>query len=780
MTAPPRATGRPSRDTWKALADQGLYSATSFATTLLIARNTSVEDLGWFSAGISLLITTVGFMSSFVAIPLLLTIQGSSPRSRAGHVSDGLGAAVAMAGAAAGALVLAIPLLAGWSHHPAILASWLLVLAAAVIPMVVREYARQMAFAQPGLPGLGLMDLTYSTLALGGLALLARGGRLGAGRGLAVVGGAALASVLVWILATRPAVRWASVVAAPRFLKSHLRMSRWLCGASVLYACSISAIPWLLGLLATSASVGTFAAYATIAGVLNPLLLVAGNLTAPRTARAAIADPKRGVRRVALMASAALGAGLCVVALGIALGENTLMPMLFGTAFQPVPYLLRLLLASAVCEGLGIGAFWGLHSIGQSRLAFWARAAAVAISLPLGAWGILRFGVLGAVWLMLSLRGLNAVFNWMVFLTVSRSADRVPRVALLVNLVAPYRVAFYDEIARYVDLDVLYSGHEDNRIGWEDAHRGLTRARARRVWGWVLKRRDSRYLHISPGYFFDLVRSRPDAIVTSEMGWRTLVALGYGRLTGTPVWVMAEVSLHSERHCGRLRLLVRKLIAAVTRHWIAVGECTAEYLESLRVPASRVTTIQNTVDERPFRGGRHVPVAAHRKPVAVFVGQLVPRKGVGLLLEAVANLAGRGTAVELLIAGQGPERPGLEARVSELKLAGVSFLGQRTTDQVAELFQRADFLVFPTLEDVWGLVVNEALWSDLPVLASRYAGSAKELLPAENIFDPLDDDSFVAALERASVGGLGPADQTPLWSTAKAARRVAETVLAAL
>ena len=44
-------------------------------------------------------------------------------------------------------------------------------------------------------------------------------------------------------------------------------------------------------------------------------------------------------------------------------------------------------------------------------------------------------------------------------------SNGAPRVALLVNLVAPYRVAFYDEIARYLDLAVLYSGHEDNRVG---------------------------------------------------------------------------------------------------------------------------------------------------------------------------------------------------------------------------------------------------------------------------------------------------------------------------
>ena len=426
-----RSGGRAATDTWTALADQGLYSATSFATTLLIARNASVQELGWFSAGISLLITAVGFMSSFVAIPVMLTIQGATARDRTRHLVGGLGASVAMAAVAAVAMLLAVVVMATWPGRPAPIDHWLLVLAAAVIPMVVREYARQMAFAQPGLPGLGLMDLTYSTVALGGLAMLAHAGRLDADRGLAVVGGAAVVSVLTWGLATRPPVRWAAIVEAPRFLSSHLRISRWLCGASVLYACSISAIPWLLGLLATSASVGLFAGYATIAGVLNPLLLVGSNLTAPRTARAAKADPRRAVRRVALVASTTLGIGLCLVAIGLGLGETTLVPLLLGPSFHLTAYVLWLLVASAVCEALGIGAFWGLHSIGESKLAFWARAAAVVVSLPLGAWGILRFGVLGAAGLMLSLRSLNAVFNWVLFLSVSRdprpvAAPRLP------------------------------------------------------------------------------------------------------------------------------------------------------------------------------------------------------------------------------------------------------------------------------------------------------------------------------------------------------------------
>ena len=236
--------------------------------------------------------------------------------------------------------------------------------------------------------------------------------------------------------------------------------------------------------------------------------------------------------------------------------------------------------------------------------------------------------------------------------------DRRPRVALLVNLVAPYRVVLYDEIARAVDLTVLYSGHEDNRVGWEDAHCRLSRARAQRVAGWVLKRTrpavkgtgpgpgvDVGYLHLSPGYVSALIRVRPDAIVTTELGVRTMLALGYGRLTGIPVWIMIESSLHTERRLGRARSLLRGIIRRLATRWIAIGECSAEYLRSLGIPGTQVMTIQGTVDERPFTFEDRSRDST-RRSVALCVGQLVPRKGLARLLEAVATLARRGFTAE--------------------------------------------------------------------------------------------------------------------------------------
>jgi glycosyltransferase involved in cell wall biosynthesis len=77
---------------------------------------------------------------------------------------------------------------------------------------------------------------------------------------------------------------------------------------------------------------------------------------------------------------------------------------------------------------------------------------------------------------------------------------------------------------------------------------------------------------------------------------------------------------------------------------------------------------------------------------------------------------------------------------------------------MAAVYRSADVLVFPTLDDVWGLVVNEALWSGIPALVSVYAGCARELVPPESTFDPLDPVDFAAKL-RSAVDGELPAPE---------------------
>ena len=81
------------------------------------------------------------------------------------------------------------------------------------------------------------------------------------------------------------------------------------------------------------------------------------------------------------------------------------------------------------------------------------------------------------------------------------------------------------------------------------------------------------------------------------------------------------------------------------------------------------------------------------------------------------------------------------------------------------VYRSADVLVLPTLEDVWGLVANEAMLCGLTVLCSKYAGCARELFPPQNVFDPDNAEEFTRKLREAVQGQLVASDCSRLKTT---------------
>jgi glycosyltransferase involved in cell wall biosynthesis len=114
----------------------------------------------------------------------------------------------------------------------------------------------------------------------------------------------------------------------------------------------------------------------------------------------------------------------------------------------------------------------------------------------------------------------------------------------------------------------------------------------------------------------------------------------------------------------------------------------------------------------------------------LFVGRLRVRKGVEVLLEA---LAASSRLPPLLIAGDGEHRAALERRARELELDGerVRFLGRATPGQVRELLARSLALVVPSIYEGMPLVVLEAMSSGVPVVASRVSGIPEVVVDGE-------------------------------------------------
>lgn len=153
-------------------------------------------------------------------------------------------------------------------------------------------------------------------------------------------------------------------------------------------------------------------------------------------------------------------------------------------------------------------------------------------------------------------------------------------------------------------------------------------------------------------------------------------------------------------------------------------------------------------DVANFSHLRALPVKSrpNARPVIGAMGRLHSIKGFDLLLEAVVELRAAGQPFELRIAGEGPERPALEALTRQLRLEDhVRFCGW-AEDPLAFL-QDIDLFVVPSRQESFGLVVIEALAAGVPVIASATEGPEEVLRGGQ----------FGALVARENVAGLAQA-----------------------
>jgi glycosyltransferase involved in cell wall biosynthesis len=183
---------------------------------------------------------------------------------------------------------------------------------------------------------------------------------------------------------------------------------------------------------------------------------------------------------------------------------------------------------------------------------------------------------------------------------------------------------------------------------------------------------------------------------------------------------------------------------------------------------------------------RYLSLARPQRPAGapftfLFCGQLVHRKGVDVLAEAFGRAACEEPRLRLLVAGAGPEREALECA---LPAGRFELRGHVPWEGLPALYAEADALVLPSRHDGWGLVVNEALASGIPVVATTAVGAAADLLREGEtgfLVPPADATALAAALLSAARAPPGMGERARLLAQerllpALAAKRFARLV----
>jgi glycosyltransferase involved in cell wall biosynthesis len=265
-----------------------------------------------------------------------------------------------------------------------------------------------------------------------------------------------------------------------------------------------------------------------------------------------------------------------------------------------------------------------------------------------------------------------------------------------------------------------------------------------------------------------LEQTNPDVVAVN--GWNnfgSLIAANCCLRRGLPMVVMSESSRQDEPRTSWKEAIKRRLVGLYSAALVG-GQRHVEYLAELGMPRERVFIGYDVVDNDYF--GRRTAEIRNSKfeirdkrglPETYFLAsaRFIEKKNLSSLIEAYAQYRRRSEIAvkvpwDLVVLGDGPLRATLNSQLSTLNLnEHVHLPGFKPYDELPVYYALASAFVHASTTEQWGLVVNEAIASGLPVIVSDRCGCVPEVINSNGFtFNPTSENELTARLlEMASL-----------------------------
>lgn len=245
-----------------------------------------------------------------------------------------------------------------------------------------------------------------------------------------------------------------------------------------------------------------------------------------------------------------------------------------------------------------------------------------------------------------------------------------------------------------------------------------------------------------------LRRERPDVVlITGHGDPRMVLAATLCRLARVP-YVVRGTGLPSIRTGrGRIQRLLARYVVSGAAAGLAIGEWNREFLEEMG--ARSVFRSPYSVDAAyyrgsPARGAAHLgDLRRDGTPLVAFVGKMQPWKRPGDLIDAVGHLS---RPVDVVFVGGGPQRQGLCRE--KVGLALVSEVGVLDPSELRHVLAASDVLVLPSVQETWGVVVNEAMANGVvPIVSDGVACGPDLVAGVGEVFPTRDVHQLARSIE---------------------------------
>ena len=249
-------------------------------------------------------------------------------------------------------------------------------------------------------------------------------------------------------------------------------------------------------------------------------------------------------------------------------------------------------------------------------------------------------------------------------------------------------------------------------------------------------------------YYRVLSRLEPDVVFVNGWSARDALVCHAWCLAKGVARVLISDSQAKDRPRSMFKEWMKSRLAAGCNAAFAAGQSSSRYLESLGLPASAITIGCDVVDNAHFAKAR--PLRGDPGFRLLTVSRLIPEKNLLAAARAFVEFCNARSASEdwrWTIIGYGPEQERLQA-IAARSQGRIILAGFRGYDDLVAEYASHDVYWQPSISEPWGLVVNEAMASGMPVLVSRQCGCAADLVTVDTGW------TFDASSLEAMVGGL--------------------------
>ena len=304
------------------------------------------------------------------------------------------------------------------------------------------------------------------------------------------------------------------------------------------------------------------------------------------------------------------------------------------------------------------------------------------------------------------------------------------KVLFLTNIPSPYRVDFFNELGKKCELTVLYeTRHAGDR---EDKWFSNKAKYFNEVY------LDGKQLGIDNAFSMKVIKYLKDRhydfIVVGGYSTPTgMLAICYMKLKKIPFILNCDVGLIKDDNF--LKSKIKKFFIGGAKAYLSTANDADKYLVHYGAKKEKIyrypfTSIHKTeVLERPVSYEEKKKIrkqlGIQEEKVIVSVGQFIHRKGFDILLKSCKEISSN-TGI-YIIGGNVVPCEYLEI-IKKLKLEHVHFIDFLKKEELLKYCKAADIFVLPTREDIWGLVINEAMACGLPIITTNKCVAGLELI----------------------------------------------------